>query len=120
MKQKVESKIKICHFAFATAGKAVWDVHRHRVAPEIHQALTEYFIHGEGEVVSAHLVGLGTSKDRKVLTKLDLGKKTEEREYDYVVNCTGPNQCKLPLLFVDCPQRCVMLVRLSMPPAAEG
>ena len=75
----------------------MWDVHRHRVAPEIHQALTEYFIEGEGEVVSAHLVGLGTSKDQKVVTKLDLGKKTEEREYDYVVNCTGPNQCELSL-----------------------
>lgn len=81
-----------------SAGKAVWDVHRHRVAPEIHEALTEYFINGEGEVVSAHLVGLGTGKEGKVLTKLDLGKETQEREYDYVVNCTGPNNCEFPLV----------------------
>ena len=77
-----------------TAGKAVWDVHRHRVAPEIHKALFEYFVDGDAEVVSAHLVGLNTSKKGTILAKLDLGKKTEERDYDYIVNCTGPNNCE--------------------------
>ena len=72
----------------------MWDVHRHRVAPEIHQALTEYFVKGDAEVVSAHLVGLSTSKDGKVLAKLDLGKETRKQEFDYVVNCTGPNNCE--------------------------
>lgn len=86
----------LCSEFVSLAGKAVWDVHRHRVAPEIHKALTEYFMDGEAEVVSAHLVGLGTSNEGKILAKLDLGNKTEEREYDYIVNCTGPNNCKQP------------------------
>jgi hypothetical protein len=43
------------------AGKAVWDVHRHRVAPEIHEALTTYFMEGSARVQSAHLVGLRTA-----------------------------------------------------------
>lgn len=72
----------------------MWDVHRHRVAPEIHEALKEFFMRGDAEVVSAHLVGLGTSKEGKVKAMLDLGKNTQEREYDFVVNCTGPNQCE--------------------------
>ncbi len=75
----------------------MWDVHRHRVAPEIHEALTQYFMDGNARVQSAHLVGLRTAEGGGVLAKLDVGggEEAHEEEFDFVVNCTGPNNCKL-------------------------
>ena len=76
----------------------MWDAHRHRVAPEIHEALQQYFMGGNGNarVQSAHLVGLRSAPGGAVLAKLDVGKGEEprEEEFDFVVNCTGPNNCE--------------------------
>lgn len=93
------------------AGKAIWDVHRHRVAPEIHQALTQYFMEGNARVQSAHLVGLRTAPGGGVLAKLDVGKGQEarEEEFDFVVNCTGPNNCESSLWASPCVHHCSFL-----------
>ena len=76
-------------------GKTVWDFHRHRVAPEIHQVLTDTFVSGKAEVLTGHVTRLSTDSQGRVLAELDqTNKATEERSYDYVINCTGPNTCE--------------------------
>lgn len=77
----------------------MWDFHRHRVAPEIHQILTEAFVSGKAEVLTGHVTKLAEDKDGRVLATLDqTSKEPVEQSFDFVVNCTGPNTCDPPPL----------------------
>ena len=73
------------------AGKASWDFHRHRVAPEIHAVLQEQLDRRRFQVLAAQVQGLKVLESGKVQARLGGEDGPEDREFDYVINCTGPN-----------------------------
>ena len=73
------------------AGKASWDFHRHRVAPEIHAVLQEQLDRQRFQVLAAQVLGLKVLPSGKIQARLDGEDGSEDREFDYVINCTGPN-----------------------------
>ena len=80
----------------ARAGKASWDFHRHRVAPEIHAVLQEQLDRRRFQVLAAHIQGLKVLQSGKVQARLGGEDGSEDREFDYVINCTGPNAGRPP------------------------
>jgi uncharacterized NAD(P)/FAD-binding protein YdhS len=68
-----------------------WDVHRHRIAPEVARILTQRIADGgleivAGRIVSAREIGGGLEVD---LRKRGAG-EIQAMRFDYAFNCTGP------------------------------
>lgn len=67
-----------------------WDVHRHRMAPEVATMLGRLQDTGRLELAQASIAGMRVDGDR-VLVELDRGERgIEEVAVSRVVNCTGP------------------------------
>ena len=68
-----------------------WDVHRHRIAPEIGRELAERIASGQLEIVAGRIRGLREDGDELVAT-ITRRRSTEAREYRFAAafNCTGP------------------------------
>ena len=89
-----EDVCETLHVILGYAGKAAWDVHRHRIAPEIHDILMKQLQEDRLSVLAGSVQNLRLNQSGQVLASLRLGpdSKAEERCFDHVFNCTGPNQ----------------------------
>jgi uncharacterized NAD(P)/FAD-binding protein YdhS/predicted metal-dependent enzyme (double-stranded beta helix superfamily) len=70
-----------------------WDIHRHRVAPQIHELLTSCVEQGQLLVRSARVLAIEDDGDDVVLTLRPRGHTAvESLRVKRVINCTGPGR----------------------------
>ena len=69
-----------------------WDVHRFRVAPQVHQALTAAIGDGRLVVEKAGVTAIDADGDALVVRLRRPGGALEERRFDAIVLCVGPNR----------------------------
>jgi len=70
-----------------------WDVHRHRIAPEVAQILARLVADGFLEVVAGRIVSAAPAEEGIEVTIRRRGSAKETRElFAYAFNCTGPLQ----------------------------
>jgi uncharacterized NAD(P)/FAD-binding protein YdhS len=69
-----------------------WDVHRFRVAPQVHQALTAAIRDGRLVVEKAGVAAIDASDDALVAHLRRPGGASEARRFDAIVLCVGPNR----------------------------
>jgi uncharacterized NAD(P)/FAD-binding protein YdhS len=68
-----------------------WDVHRHRVAPEIDDVLQAAIKRGRLNVIAGHIISLEEQSPRVALIIRPRGlSETQTLVVDRVINCTGP------------------------------
>ena len=68
-----------------------WDVHRHRIAPEVASRIHELVAEGRLEIVAGRLLDVRDQDDRLVVRYRRRGSESErERSFGYAINCTGP------------------------------
>ena len=71
--------------------RAIWDVHRHRIAPKIAARLSALRAEGRLTVVAGALVGGRSAPDAvEIDVRLRGGDQIKTLRADRVVNCTGP------------------------------
>ena len=83
--------------------RAYWDVHRHRVAPEIGKLLELEFAQGRLEIHRGRITEYRENSEFVGVRYRDRGDgNTKELRVDYAINCTGPDddcsRVKSPLL----------------------
>jgi uncharacterized NAD(P)/FAD-binding protein YdhS len=69
-----------------------WDVHRFRVAPQVHQALTAAIADGRLVVEKAGVTAIDADADALVVRLRRPGGALEERRFDAIVLCVGPDR----------------------------
>jgi uncharacterized NAD(P)/FAD-binding protein YdhS len=76
---------------FARHARPWWDVHRHRIAPEVAQRLHELIAEGRLEIVAGRIQSVQDEHDALAVTYRRRGaSRTEEGRFAYMINCTGP------------------------------
>jgi uncharacterized NAD(P)/FAD-binding protein YdhS len=77
---------------FLRRGRPWWDIHRHRIAPEIAERVDELIADGRLEVVAGRVVEAETASDGVEVTIRRRGSDVPEppRKFGYIFNCTGP------------------------------
>ena len=72
--------------------RAYWDVHRHRVAPEIGRLLETEIAQGRLEIHSGRITEYRENSDSVEIGFRDRGQDESKKLcVDYVINCTGPD-----------------------------
>jgi uncharacterized NAD(P)/FAD-binding protein YdhS len=68
-----------------------WDVHRHRIAPQVAETIHDMIADGRLEIVAGRIMA---ANDADEGLEVDLRRRGHERStterFDYVFNCTGP------------------------------
>jgi uncharacterized NAD(P)/FAD-binding protein YdhS len=67
-----------------------WDVHRFRVAPQVHAALQEAIDSKRIAIETLGIAGIERTDEGLLATLRQAGGKTEQRTFDRIVFCTGP------------------------------
>ena len=68
-----------------------WDVHRHRIAPEVARTVAQMIAEGRLEVVAGRIVASERDGDELCVTMRKRGaSKPQTLQFDYAFNCTGP------------------------------
>lgn len=68
-----------------------WDVHRHRIAPEVAGRIKRLVEIGQLEVIAGRVTDMWLEKDKLGVAIKGRGKpQTMEKEFALVVNCSGP------------------------------
>ncbi|MFK0299369.1 FAD/NAD(P)-binding protein [Brevundimonas sp. NPDC090276] len=98
--------------------RALWDNHRHRLAPGVAREVTAMLASEELEVTAARIIGLALRSDRVATTLTARGDpQLLTRRFDVAINCSGPTgdvaQSTEPLL-------CDLLKQGLAAPAALG
>lgn len=80
-----------------------WDVHRHRLAPEVHARLTAVVERGQLEVIAGKTMGFAETPDGiEVKLRRRGAEAAETLKVQRIINCTGPlgdlNRTEEPLL----------------------
>jgi uncharacterized NAD(P)/FAD-binding protein YdhS len=76
---------------FMRHGRAYWEVHRHRIAPEVSDRLNRLMREGRIQIHSGRVVRYHEEKDHVAVTLRRRGDgQTEELHVGRVINCTGP------------------------------
>lgn len=79
----------------------LWDIHRHRIPPQIHQLLHQLIDAGRLQLIAGHITEVKALGERLNVSWRSHG-VTDHAAFDHVVNCTGPqhDSCRLnqPLL----------------------
>jgi len=77
---------------FLRYGRPWWDIHRHRVAPEVGRQVDELLSEGRLQVVAGRLLEARATEDGVEVTIRRRGREDPERlqRFGYVFNCTGP------------------------------
>ncbi|QIE25645.1 FAD-NAD(P)-binding protein (plasmid) [Caballeronia sp. SBC1] len=69
---------------------AFWDVHRFRIAPQIHTAIEQAIESGQMSVTTAGIAGIRRVSEHFSVSLRRAGGTHEEHAFDAVVFCTGP------------------------------
>ncbi len=76
---------------FSRHARPWWDVHRHRIAPEVAQRLHDMIAEGRLEIAAGRIQSVSEETGGLAVTYRRRGRSTlEERSFAYVINCTGP------------------------------
>ena len=76
---------------FARHARPWWDVHRHRIAPEVAQKLHDMIAEGRLEIVAGRIQSVEERDGALSISCRRRGaSKTTEARFAYVINCTGP------------------------------
>lgn len=80
---------------FLRHARSYWDVHRHRVSPEVHGALRELVLENRLFVSAGRCISVSEAGERAKVTFRRRGRtEPESVEVHKIVNCTGPNTIK--------------------------
>jgi uncharacterized NAD(P)/FAD-binding protein YdhS len=73
-------------------GRPWWDIHRHRIAPQVRSTIDRLVEEGRLEVLAARITGVQRTGDSLEVTYRKRGKSLSEpaRQFGYIFNCTGP------------------------------
>jgi uncharacterized NAD(P)/FAD-binding protein YdhS len=88
---------------FLRHARAWWDVHRHRIAPEVGQTIARMVAEGRLQVLAGRIVASERDGDELQVTIRKRSASTPQTmQFDYAFNCTGPlhaiGRTKNPLL----------------------
>jgi uncharacterized NAD(P)/FAD-binding protein YdhS len=88
---------------FLRHARPYWDVHRHRIAPEVAQTIARMVAEGRLEIIAGRIVASERHDDELQVTIRRRGASTPRTmQFDYAFNCTGPlhsiGRTKDPLL----------------------
>lgn len=77
---------------FLRYGRPWWDIHRHRIAPQVAEQVDRLVEQGRLEVIAGRLLGAHVAGDEIEVTYRRRGQDSAEppRRFGYVFNCTGP------------------------------
>ena len=76
---------------FARHARPWWDVHRHRIAPEVAQQLHEMVAEGRLEIVAGRIQAVQDDGDALAVAYRRRGtSRVVEARFAYMINCTGP------------------------------
>jgi uncharacterized NAD(P)/FAD-binding protein YdhS len=68
-----------------------WDVHRHRIAPEVAQTIHRMIAEGRLEIIAGRIIEARRSGDALEITIRRRGSESRSVErFDFAFNCTGP------------------------------
>ena len=68
-----------------------WDVHRHRIAPQVAEVIARRVAEGRLQILAARITGSRATSDRiEVEIRRRGGASPETMTFDYAFNCTGP------------------------------
>ena len=104
---------------FMRHARPYWDVHRHRIAPQVGQRLDELIGEGRLSIMAGRVRGIGQESDaiRVEIERRGAGKR-EEHRFATAFNCTGPlgtmAQTRDPLLRQMIDDGLVAINRLGM------
>lgn len=72
--------------------RAYWDIHRHRIAPEIHQTITQLLSEPQNNCIAARIQNIQTQKNGFSVQIIKRKNHFSETiDCDWLINCTGPN-----------------------------
>lgn len=77
---------------FLRHGRPWWDIHRHRIAPEIAKRVEELMAASRLEVVAGRLVDVRETEDgvEAAIRRRGEPQARPRQRFDYIFNCTGP------------------------------
>jgi uncharacterized NAD(P)/FAD-binding protein YdhS len=77
---------------FLRYGRPWWDIHRHRIAPQVRSRIDELNNAGRLEVVAGRIIGVRRTDDGVDVTYRKRGRHEPEppQRFGYIFNCTGP------------------------------
>jgi uncharacterized NAD(P)/FAD-binding protein YdhS len=76
---------------FSRHARPWWDVHRHRIAPEVARRLHELVAEGRLEIVAGRIQSVTDQGDALTIAYRRRGSsRVEEGRFAYMINCTGP------------------------------
>lgn len=75
---------------FLRHARAWWDVHRHRIAPDVAGVLARLIAEQRLEIAAGRLLAGRPDGDAIAVTYSRRGGAIVDRHFDYVFNCTGP------------------------------
>lgn len=76
---------------FSRHARPWWDVHRHRIAPEVAQRLHDLIAEGRLEIVAGRIQSVSDDGNVLSVSYRRRGRSNaDERRFAYVINCTGP------------------------------
>jgi len=76
---------------FARHARPWWDVHRHRIAPEVAQRLQEMIAEGRLEIVAGRIQSIEDDGNALAVAYRRRGaSSTTQGRFAYMINCTGP------------------------------
>lgn len=76
---------------FARHARPWWDVHRHRIAPEVAQRLHELVAEGRLEIIAGRIQSVEEDQAGLTVAYRRRGRsRVEQGRFVYLINCTGP------------------------------
>ncbi|HJR82403.1 MAG TPA: FAD-dependent oxidoreductase, partial [Sphingomicrobium sp.] len=76
---------------FSRHARPWWDVHRHRIAPDVAQRLHDLVSEGRLEIVAGRIQSVTEQSGGLLVAYRRRGRPSvEERGFAYMINCTGP------------------------------
>jgi uncharacterized NAD(P)/FAD-binding protein YdhS len=77
---------------FLRYGRPWWDIHRHRIAPQVHAKIQELIANRRLEVIAGRISDLRRAGSTLEVTYRRRGEKAPEpaQTFGYIFNCTGP------------------------------